>query len=184
MYPRRKDVTATMKLPAIPSCIHGGEPFIAPSRPSNRRVDPVPAASELSDCEKLKSTTPCAFARHPHAQLALSLPKGGNPRRRRWTPAFVCACSTFLTGHELFLMDFAPGGGNFPHHHETVDEIYPCLFWTTRGRIGPGAGWAASRTFTWPMPPMRIYSAVSLRASIEWRKPWRPFSLPLIVVRL
>ena len=24
----------------------------------------------------------------------------------------------------LFLMDFAPGGTNFPHHHETAEEIY------------------------------------------------------------
>jgi mannose-6-phosphate isomerase-like protein (cupin superfamily) len=24
----------------------------------------------------------------------------------------------------LFWMDFAPGGTNFPHHHETAEEIY------------------------------------------------------------
>lgn len=27
----------------------------------------------------------------------------------------------------LFLMDFAPGGTNFPHHHETAEEIYLVL---------------------------------------------------------
>ena len=27
----------------------------------------------------------------------------------------------------LFWMDFAPGGTNFPHHHETAEEIYLVL---------------------------------------------------------
>ncbi len=27
----------------------------------------------------------------------------------------------------FFLMDFAPGGTNFPHHHETAEEIYLVL---------------------------------------------------------
>lgn len=49
-------MTATVKLPVIPPCFLGREPLFAPSRPSNRRVDRVPVASELSDCRKLKST--------------------------------------------------------------------------------------------------------------------------------
>ena len=34
--------------------------------------------------------------------------------KRMWSPAF-------------FWMDFAPGGTNFPHHHETAEEIYLVL---------------------------------------------------------
>jgi mannose-6-phosphate isomerase-like protein (cupin superfamily) len=38
----------------------------------------------------------------------------------------------------LFLMDFAPGGTNFPHHHETAEEIYLVL--DGHGKIVAGGG--------------------------------------------
>jgi mannose-6-phosphate isomerase-like protein (cupin superfamily) len=38
----------------------------------------------------------------------------------------------------LFLMDFAPGGTNFPHHHETAEEIY--LILDGHGKIVAGGG--------------------------------------------
>lgn len=38
----------------------------------------------------------------------------------------------------LFLMDFAPGGTNFPHHHETAEEIYLVL--DGHGQIIAGGG--------------------------------------------
>ena len=38
----------------------------------------------------------------------------------------------------LFLMDFAPGGTNFPHHHETAEEIY--LILDGNGEIVAGSG--------------------------------------------
>ena len=38
----------------------------------------------------------------------------------------------------LFLMDFAPGGTNFPHHHETAEEIY--LILEGEGEIVAGSG--------------------------------------------
>ena len=38
----------------------------------------------------------------------------------------------------LFLMDFAPGGTNFPHHHESAEEIYLVL--DGHGRMVAGGG--------------------------------------------
>ena len=38
----------------------------------------------------------------------------------------------------LFVMDFAPGGTNFPHHHETAEEIY--LILDGNGEIVAGSG--------------------------------------------
>lgn len=39
---------------------------------------------------------------------------------------------------DFFLMDFAPGGTNFPHHHETAEEIY--LILDGEGQIAAGGG--------------------------------------------
>jgi mannose-6-phosphate isomerase-like protein (cupin superfamily) len=39
---------------------------------------------------------------------------------------------------DFFLMDFAPGGTNFPHHHETAEEIYLVLDGV--GKMAAGGG--------------------------------------------
>jgi mannose-6-phosphate isomerase-like protein (cupin superfamily) len=39
---------------------------------------------------------------------------------------------------DFFLMDFAPAGTNFPHHHETAEEIYLVL--DGEGKMAAGAG--------------------------------------------
>jgi mannose-6-phosphate isomerase-like protein (cupin superfamily) len=39
---------------------------------------------------------------------------------------------------DFFLMDFAPDGTNFPHHHETAEEIYLVL--DGEGKIAAGGG--------------------------------------------
>ena len=39
---------------------------------------------------------------------------------------------------DFFLMDFAPGGTNFPHHHEVAEEIY--LLLDGEGKIAAGGG--------------------------------------------
>jgi mannose-6-phosphate isomerase-like protein (cupin superfamily) len=39
---------------------------------------------------------------------------------------------------DFFLMDFAPGGTNFPHHHETEEEVYLVL--DGEGRMAAGSG--------------------------------------------
>jgi mannose-6-phosphate isomerase-like protein (cupin superfamily) len=45
-------------------------------------------------------------------------------------------CSIVVTS--LFLMEFVPGGTNFPHHHDTAEEIY--LILDGRGNIVAGGG--------------------------------------------
>jgi len=47
----------------------------------------------------------------------------------------LAAASTMVS---LFLMDFAPGGTNIPHHHETEEEIYFIL--RGRGEMVAGGG--------------------------------------------
>ena len=44
----------------------------------------------------------------------------------------------------LFWMDFAPGGTNFPHHHETAEEIY--LVVDGEGRDGGGKRYGRNRS--------------------------------------
>jgi mannose-6-phosphate isomerase-like protein (cupin superfamily) len=39
---------------------------------------------------------------------------------------------------DFFLMDFVPGGTNFPHHHETAEEIYLVL--DGEGKMAAGGG--------------------------------------------
>jgi mannose-6-phosphate isomerase-like protein (cupin superfamily) len=39
---------------------------------------------------------------------------------------------------DFFLMDFAPGGTNFPHHHEIAEEIYLVL--DGEGQMAAGGG--------------------------------------------
>jgi len=39
---------------------------------------------------------------------------------------------------DFFLMDFAPGGTNFPHHHETQEEVYLVL--DGEGQMAAGSG--------------------------------------------
>jgi mannose-6-phosphate isomerase-like protein (cupin superfamily) len=38
----------------------------------------------------------------------------------------------------LFVMEFEPGGTNFPHHHETEEELY--YLWTGAGEMVAGSG--------------------------------------------
>ena len=53
-----------------------------------------------------------------------------NTKRDRISAAYAVA--------DFFLMDFAPGGTNFPHHHETAEEIYLVL--DGKGQMAAGSG--------------------------------------------
>jgi mannose-6-phosphate isomerase-like protein (cupin superfamily) len=46
--------------------------------------------------------------------------------------------NTTYTVADFFLMDFAPDGTNFPHHHETAEEIYLVL--DGEGKMAAGGG--------------------------------------------
>jgi mannose-6-phosphate isomerase-like protein (cupin superfamily) len=69
---------------------------------------------------------------------------GGHPRSTLYRLLMGDTTSTrdkLSTGHlmiSLFIMEFQPGGTNFPHHHETQEEIYLLLDGT--GEMVAGGG--------------------------------------------
>ena len=67
---------------------------------------------------------------HPNSVLFKLLIGPRTAARDRINAAYTLA--------DFFLMDFAPGGTNFPHHHETAEEIYLVL--DGEGRMDAGGG--------------------------------------------
>ena len=61
----------------------------------------------------------------------------------------------------LFLMEIAPGGTNFPHHHEREEEIYLVL--SGHGVMVAGGGMTASKEDILPRQGMLISSASTAR---------------------
>ena len=67
---------------------------------------------------------------HPKSVLYKLLIGPRTAKRDRINAAYQVA--------DFFLMDFAPAGTNFPHHHETAEEIYLVL--DGQGKIAAGGG--------------------------------------------
>jgi mannose-6-phosphate isomerase-like protein (cupin superfamily) len=67
---------------------------------------------------------------HPTSVLYKLLAGPRNAKRDAIDDAYVIT--------SFFLMDFAPGGTNFPHHHETAEEIY--LVVDGEGEMVAGSG--------------------------------------------
>ena len=67
---------------------------------------------------------------HPTSVLYKLLAGPRNGKRDAIDSAYVIT--------SFFLMDFAPGGTNFPHHHETAEEIY--LVVDGEGQMVAGSG--------------------------------------------
>jgi mannose-6-phosphate isomerase-like protein (cupin superfamily) len=67
---------------------------------------------------------------HPTSVLYKLLAGPRNGKRDAIDSAYVIT--------SFFLMDFAPGGTNFPHHHETAEEIY--LVVDGQGEMVAGSG--------------------------------------------
>jgi mannose-6-phosphate isomerase-like protein (cupin superfamily) len=67
---------------------------------------------------------------HPPSVLYKLLIGPRNTARDRISAAYAVA--------DFFIMDFAPGGTNFPHHHEVAEEIYLVL--DGEGKIVAGGG--------------------------------------------
>jgi mannose-6-phosphate isomerase-like protein (cupin superfamily) len=83
--------------------------------PADLRVTP-PAKVLIANIDDVKKET---IAGHPPSTLYQLLMGGVQSRRDKLAAARV------LTS--LFIMSFAPGGTNFPHHHEQEEEIYLVL---------------------------------------------------------
>lgn len=86
-----------------------------------------PGKLVVANLEDLKEQT---VGGHPKSVLYKLLigPRSGTRDRINATYAVA----------DFFLMDFAPGGTNFPHHHETAEEIYLVL--DGEGKMAAGGG--------------------------------------------
>lgn len=85
------------------------------------------AKLEVANLSELKEQT---VEGHPNSVLYKLLIGPRTAKRDRINAAYQ------LT--DFFLMDFAPGGTNFPHHHEIAEEIYLVL--DGEGQMAAGGG--------------------------------------------
>jgi mannose-6-phosphate isomerase-like protein (cupin superfamily) len=86
-----------------------------------------PAALAVANLAELKEET---VEGHPNSVLYKLLIGPRTAKRDRINATYTVA--------DFFLMDFAPGGTNFPHHHETAEEIYLVL--DGEGQMAAGGG--------------------------------------------
>jgi mannose-6-phosphate isomerase-like protein (cupin superfamily) len=86
-----------------------------------------PPKLEVANLDELKEQT---VGGHPSSVLYKLLIGPRHTKRDRISQAYALA--------DFFLMDFAPGGTNFPHHHETAEEIYLVL--DGKGQMAAGGG--------------------------------------------
>jgi mannose-6-phosphate isomerase-like protein (cupin superfamily) len=86
-----------------------------------------PAKLEVANLSELKEQT---VEGHPQSVLYKLLIGPRIAARDRINAAYNVA--------DLFLMDFAPAGTNFPHHHEVAEEIYLVL--DGQGQMAAGGG--------------------------------------------
>ena len=94
--------------------------------PAGTTLEP-PQKLQLANMDDVKEQT---VEGHPSSVLYKLLVGGRKSKRDRIAAGYVVT--------SLFLMDFAPGGTNTPHHHETAEEIY--LILDGHGKIVAGGG--------------------------------------------
>ncbi len=87
----------------------------------------LPAKLAVANLSELEEQT---IEGHPKSVLYKLLIGPRTATRDRINAAYTVA--------DFFLMDFAPAGTNFPHHHETAEEIYLVL--DGEGKIAAGGG--------------------------------------------
>lgn len=85
------------------------------------------AKMEVANLSELKEQT---VEGHPNSVLYKLLIGPHTAKRDRINATYQAA--------DFFLMDFAPGGTNFPHHHEIAEEIYLVL--DGEGQMAAGGG--------------------------------------------
>ena len=86
-----------------------------------------PTTLEVANLSELHEQT---VEGHPDSVLYKLLIGPATPPRDRINSTYAVA--------DFFLMDFAPGGTNFPHHHEFAEEIYLVL--DGQGQMAAGSG--------------------------------------------
>lgn len=81
--------------------------------PAGMATNQQPARPKIVNLESVKEET---VSGHPSSVLYKLLVGSHGATRDAIDEAYVAT--------SFFLMDFAPGGTNFPHHHEAAEEIY------------------------------------------------------------
>jgi mannose-6-phosphate isomerase-like protein (cupin superfamily) len=84
--------------------------------PASKSIRPAEAPLKIVNLQDVKEET---VQGHPDSVLYKLMIGPRTGKRDAIDEAYVVT--------SLFLMDFAPGGTNFPHHHETAEEIYLVL---------------------------------------------------------
>ncbi|MBV9625513.1 MAG: cupin domain-containing protein [Acidobacteria bacterium] len=95
--------------------------------PPSVSISPRPPEPKIVNMDGLKEET---VEGHPTSVLYKLLAGPRTATRDAIDQAYVVV--------SLFWMDFAPGGTNFPHHHETAEEIY--LLLDGQGEMAAGGG--------------------------------------------
>jgi mannose-6-phosphate isomerase-like protein (cupin superfamily) len=95
--------------------------------PQRVAINPPAPRPTIVNMDSVKEES---VAGHPSSVLYKLLLGPREGKRDAIDDAYVVA--------SLFLMDFAPGGTNFPHHHEAAEEIYLVL--DGRGEMVAGSG--------------------------------------------
>ena len=94
---------------------------------SKTPLDKPPAEPKIANLDEVKEET---VEGHPTSVLYKLLIGPRTGKRDAIDQAYVVT--------SLFWMNFAPGGTNFPHHHETAEEIY--LLLEGQGEMVAGSG--------------------------------------------
>jgi len=94
--------------------------------PKEKPLSP-PAKLEVANLSELNEQT---VEGHPNSVLYKLMIGPRTAKRDRINATYQIA--------DFFLMDFAPGGTNFPHHHEVAEEIYLVL--DGEGQMAAGGG--------------------------------------------
>jgi mannose-6-phosphate isomerase-like protein (cupin superfamily) len=95
--------------------------------PPSASIDTPPAEPKIVSMDQVREET---VDGHPTSVLYKLLVGPRSGKRDAIGDAYVVT--------SLFLMDFAPGGTIFPHHHETAEEIY--LVRDGKGEMVAGSG--------------------------------------------
>lgn len=95
--------------------------------PKRTAISPPPQHARVINLDDVKEET---VSGHPDSVLYKLMVGPRGATRDSIDDAYVVT--------SLFWMDFAPGGTNFPHHHETAEEIY--LVIDGQGEMVAGSG--------------------------------------------
>jgi mannose-6-phosphate isomerase-like protein (cupin superfamily) len=95
--------------------------------PRSVKIEQAASRPKIVNLEAVKEET---VSGHPSSVLYKLLVGARGEKRDAIDEAVVTT--------SFFLMDFAPGGTNFPHHHETAEEIYLVL--DGEGEMVAGSG--------------------------------------------